>query len=103
MATMIKISDSKPIRAPSKKNARGGARKWTLHHLPDGTADVFTKTIVPLAKLKAGTLPPWHSLSEEDVKSIVDEVFDENDYDIREGDVWCDLVRFIIVVGLLLT
>lgn len=44
---------------------------------PPGTTDVFTKTImiVPMAKLKAGTVPLWHSLSEDNVKNIVDDVF----------------------------
>jgi hypothetical protein len=42
---------------------RGGAAKWTLKHLPDGTSSEFTDEVVPLAIELAGSLPPWTKLT----------------------------------------
>ncbi|KAF9546121.1 hypothetical protein CPC08DRAFT_729969 [Agrocybe pediades] len=64
VATMSKASKKKFISMRmSKKLQRGGKNKWTLGHLPPGTKDVFTDTLVPIAKLKAGTGDPWMGLS----------------------------------------
>ena len=46
----------------TKKAQHGGASKWTLNHLPSGTSAAFTESLVPLAKVKAGTLEAWEGL-----------------------------------------
>lgn len=46
---------------------------------------------MPLAKIKAGSKPPWHGLSVAEVSELVHQVFDKT-YVIKEGDAWCDLV-----------
>jgi hypothetical protein len=67
-------------------------KKWRLDHLPDGTSEIFTTTVVPMAKIKAGTISPWKSLSAAYIQEILDKVFGKNLYEVQEGDVWCDLV-----------
>lgn len=76
----------------SKKEVRGGAEKWNLSHLPPGTSDDFTKYVVPMARLKAGTLLPWGDLSASQIQVIIDEVYKEGLYAVHKDDVWTGLV-----------
>lgn len=78
----------------TKKQARGGDARWKLGHLPPGTNKKFTDSVVPLAKLKAGTLAPWAGLNHEQVQKIVDDVFGQGKFVVEDGDVWCGLVSF---------
>lgn len=92
---MVKVSESKSTIQPqrSKKDQCGGAKKWTLSHLPPGTASQFTDSLVPLAKVKAGTSEkPWAGLSVEEVQSLVDATYGAENYIVRKDDVWYDLV-----------
>lgn len=58
---------------------------------------MFTDSVVPLAKLKAGTLAPWAGLDRKQVQKIVDVVFGEGEYVVEDGDVWCGLVSISII------
>ena len=82
----------------TKKQARGGDARWKLGHLPPGTDKKFTNLVVPLAKLKAGTLAPWAGLNHEQVQTIVDIVFGEGKFVVADGDVWCGLVGFFKII-----
>ena len=79
----------------TRKQARGGDARWKLGHLPPGTDKKFTDSVVPLAKLKAGTLAPWAGLDHEQVQNIVDVVFGQGSFIVEDGDVWCGLVSFL--------
>ncbi|KAJ6610289.1 hypothetical protein B0H10DRAFT_2193487 [Mycena sp. CBHHK59/15] len=45
-----------PTRRPTQKELRGGSDKWTLEHLPSGTASLFMSDVVPLACENLSTL-----------------------------------------------
>ena len=85
----------------TKKQAQGGDAQWKLGHLPPGTEKIFTDSVVPLTKLKAGTLTPWAGLDHEQVQEIVDIVFDQGKFLVTDGDVWCGLVSFLIFYKIL--
>lgn len=89
---MVKISSITTSQPTTKKQARGGHARWKLEHLPAGTDKNFTDYVVPLAKLKAGTITPWAGLDHDQVQKIVDDVFGEGKYKVKEGDAWCGLV-----------
>ncbi|KAG6835350.1 hypothetical protein H0H93_002301 [Arthromyces matolae] len=74
--------------------ARGGATKWNLAHLPPGTSQLFTDKIAPLARIKAGRKEPWAGLSRDEVQEIVDEVLGKDEYEVKDGDVWSDLISY---------
>ena len=95
---IIKISSVTTSQAVTKKQARGGDARWKLGHLPPGTDKKFTDSVVPLVKLKAGTLAPWAGLNHEQVQNIVDVVFGEGEFVVEDGDVWCGLVSFFLKV-----
>jgi len=83
----------------SKKDQRGGAKKWTLGHLPPGTAVQFTDLLVPLARIKAGRFErPWTGMHVEEVQELVDAVYGAQTYLVRKDDVWCDLVCITFVL-----
>lgn len=95
---MIRITEStKPSREPTKKELRGGANKWQLKHLPEGAdSDAFTLLVTPLAKIKAGTLDPWASLTTMHIQDIVDDVYGPGRFKVEDDDVWCGLVRLYL-------
>ena len=98
---MVKVSDSKSTVQPnrSKKDQRGGAKKWTLSHLPPGSAVEFTDVLVPLARRKAGISErPWTGLNVEEVQNLVDTTYGAEKYVVRKDDVWCDLVCVKLVL-----
>ncbi|KAG6839324.1 hypothetical protein C0991_003651, partial [Blastosporella zonata] len=76
----------------TRKEARGGAKKWTLSHLPNGTIKLFQDAVVPFACIKAGTKAPWAGLTTGDIQAIVDKVFGEDEHLVTENDVWCGLL-----------
>ena len=88
------ITTSARPRAMTKKEAQGGDARWKLGHLPTGTDKKFTELVVPLAKIMAGTLPPWVGLDYNQVQTVVDSVFGEGKFVVTDGDVWCGLVSF---------
>ncbi|KAF9553010.1 hypothetical protein CPC08DRAFT_767856 [Agrocybe pediades] len=91
----IKISDTRSAgERMTKKAQRGGKDKWTLDHLPPGTTDVFTDTLIPIARLKAGTQDPWIGLSVAQVQSMVGLIFEGESYKVNNGDAWTDLVAY---------
>ncbi|KAG6838529.1 hypothetical protein C0991_010893, partial [Blastosporella zonata] len=91
---MIKVRRS-PQRVPTtRKEARGGAKKWTLSHLPNGTIKLFQDAVVPFACIKAGTKAPWAGLTTGDVQAIMDKVFGEDEHLVTENDVWCGLISY---------
>ncbi|KAJ6452743.1 hypothetical protein C8R47DRAFT_1168918 [Mycena vitilis] len=76
-----------PSRPPTKKEQRGDAKKWTLEHLPRGTASLFTSDVVPLARADVARLEPWERLSVAQLQAVVTRVFPrEKDTDAEEGD-----------------
>ena len=89
---MVKISSVTTSQPTTRKQARGGHVRWKLEHLPAGTGKKFTELVVPLAKLKAGTVTPWAGLDQDQVQKIVDDVFGEGEHVVKEGDAWCGLV-----------
>ena len=98
---IIKISSiTTPTQTMTKKEARGGDARWKLGHLPTGTDKKFTESVVPLAKIMAGTLPPWVGLDYQQVQTIVDSVFGEGEHIVTDSDVWCGLVSFPIFYNL---
>ena len=78
----------------TKKAQRGGALKWTLNHLPYGTSSAFTELLVPLAKIKAGTLDAWEGLSPQHIQHLVDVTYPGEGHIVEDDDVWSGLVRF---------
>ncbi|KAG6905028.1 hypothetical protein DXG01_005542, partial [Tephrocybe rancida] len=74
LVSLINVRRSPPhVLSATKKEARGGAQKWTQAHLPDGTATLFKSSVVPLARIKAGTKAPWVGLTTDEIQAIVDE------------------------------
>ena len=88
---MVKISSITTSQPTTKKQARGGHVRWKLEHLPAGMEKKFTELVVPLAKLKAGTITPWARLDQDQVQKIVDDIFREGEHVVKEGDAWCGL------------
>ena len=69
----------------TQREARGGSgKKWKLEHLPQGTSEVFTNQLVPLAKSLAGSLSPWEGLSKEQVQELVDKIYRSAWYTIQD-------------------
>jgi hypothetical protein len=84
----------------TQREARGGSgKKWKLEHLPEGTSDLFTNELVPLAKSLAGSLSPWEGLSKEQVQSIVDKIYGTAQYTVQDApiDPWAPLVSHMFV------
>ncbi|KAF8809369.1 hypothetical protein BYT27DRAFT_7094606 [Phlegmacium glaucopus] len=90
----IKITNSKPMVQSTKKAQRGGAAKWKLTHLPLGASDMFTNSLVPLVKMKAGTVEAWAGLTYKQIQSLVNKVFPEENHIVKNDDVWCGLVAY---------
>jgi hypothetical protein len=90
---MVKIEE-KTVEA--SKNAKNGAKKWKLNHLPDSPAseNPYSSRVVPLARKKTGTLEPWEMISVDDLQVIVDQVYPEKQYQVETGNVWFGLVRY---------
>ncbi|PPQ76985.1 hypothetical protein CVT24_009480 [Panaeolus cyanescens] len=80
----------------SKKQQRGGDKKWSLKHLPGvGTSEKFTSVLVPLAKVKvAASAHPWMPLSVEEVQELVNTVFPDEEFTVEDDDVWCGLISY---------
>ena len=96
---MIKISSITTSQPVIKKQAWGGDARWKLGHLPPGTDKKFTDSVVPLAKLKAGTLAPWAGLNHKQVQKIVDAIFGQGKFVVADGNVWCGLVSFSEIIS----
>ncbi|KAF8332229.1 hypothetical protein F5887DRAFT_1080892 [Amanita rubescens] len=79
----------------SSKNAKNGAKKWKLIHLPDSPESEYpySSHVVPLARKKTGTLEPWEMISVDDLQVIVDQVYPEKWYKVETNNVWFGLVR----------
>ena len=95
---MVKISSVTTSQPTTKKQARGGHVRWKLEHLPAGTDKKFTEYVVPLAKLKAGTITPWAGLDHDQIQKIVDDVFGEGEHVVKEGDAWCGLASIFLFI-----
>ncbi|KAJ7764025.1 hypothetical protein DFH07DRAFT_956294 [Mycena maculata] len=78
----------------TRKELRGGAAKWTLKHLPPGTADEFTNEVVPLCRQLAGTLTPWSGLTVKQIQDIVNQVYGENVHEVTKESAWVGLVGY---------
>ncbi|KAJ7494907.1 hypothetical protein FB451DRAFT_1550594 [Mycena latifolia] len=74
-----------PPKPLTKKEQRGNARKWTLNHLPQGTAHQFTTEVVPLAREKLGALAPWAKLSVAQIQTIVNKVYEKKEKGVVNG------------------
>jgi hypothetical protein len=84
----------------TQREARGGSgKKWKLEHLPQGTSEVFTNQLVPLAKSLAGSLSPWEGLSKEQVQELVDKIYGSARYTVQDApiDPWGPLVSHTFV------
>ncbi|KAM6499936.1 hypothetical protein JOM56_005444 [Amanita muscaria] len=90
---MIKIEEIDVIQPKTLKESRGGADKWTEHHLPSDAKADFKDVVVPLAKKRAGNLEPWVTLSTKDVQEIVDEVYGANKFHVHDDDVFVGLTN----------
>ncbi|KAM6503689.1 hypothetical protein JOM56_000632 [Amanita muscaria] len=78
---LVKIAPN-PAVPKTQVEARNGDKKWAKRHLPKVAQDEFETVIVPLVRLKAGTLEPWDLLKVEDVQAIVDDVFGSEKYSV---------------------
>ncbi|KAF8875842.1 hypothetical protein BD779DRAFT_1475902 [Infundibulicybe gibba] len=92
--SLIQIIPRHQSRPPTQKQARAGAKKWTLAHLPENTSDLFADQLTPLAREMAGRLEPWAALSVANVQSLVDCVFGGGEYTVTKGNAWCGLVTY---------
>jgi hypothetical protein len=84
----------------TQREARGGSgKKWKLEHLPQGTSEVFTNQLIPLAKSLAGSLSPWEGLSNEQVQELVDKIYGSARYTVQDApiDPWGPLVSHTFV------
>ena len=90
---MVKIEE-KTVEV--SKNAKNGAKKWKLAHLPDHpeSETLFSNRVVPLACKKTGMLEPWEMISVDDLQAIIDEVYPEKQYNVETGNVWFGLVQY---------
>ncbi|KAJ7137437.1 hypothetical protein C8R43DRAFT_893712, partial [Mycena crocata] len=78
----------------TRKEARGGALKWGVRHLPAGTADEFANEVVPLAIELAGTVSPWEGLTIKQIQDIVDKVYSKGKYKVEKDSVWVGLIGY---------
>ncbi|KIL55035.1 hypothetical protein M378DRAFT_182338 [Amanita muscaria Koide BX008] len=90
--TLVKIAPN-PAVPKTQVEARNGDKKWAKRHLPKVAQDEFETVIVPLVRLKAGTLEPWDLLKVEDVQAIVDDVFGSEKYSVAPDGPWMNLVN----------
>ncbi|KAJ6625656.1 hypothetical protein B0H10DRAFT_2211929 [Mycena sp. CBHHK59/15] len=81
-------------KLPTRKEARGGTAKWTLQHLPPGTASEFMDEVVPLARKLAGTLTPWMGLTVKQIQHLVDRVFGEGVHEVTTESAWVGLIGY---------
>ncbi|KAJ6608986.1 hypothetical protein B0H10DRAFT_2226306 [Mycena sp. CBHHK59/15] len=99
MDTVLKITPV-PTRRPTKKELRGNAKKWTLEHLPRGTASLFTSDVVPLARELLGSLEPFEKLTLSQMQGIVNRVFPQKEgtpgvlYKVTEDGPWYGLLQY---------
>ncbi|KAJ6600852.1 hypothetical protein B0H10DRAFT_2441025 [Mycena sp. CBHHK59/15] len=102
--TIVKISAAPP-KPLTKKEQRGNARKWTLEHLPRGTAAEFTTHVVPLARELLGTMEPWASLTVPQIQGIVNRVYKQGKvegeeeprpivHEVSEDGAWWGLLGY---------
>ncbi|KAJ7099635.1 hypothetical protein C8R43DRAFT_1141446 [Mycena crocata] len=93
------------IRPRTKKEQRGNSAKWTLDHLPRGTAHDFTNHVVPLARELAGTLGPWATLTVLQLQGIVNIVYKQGlvngkiyptVHKVIEDGVWYGLICYCL-------
>ncbi|KAM6489425.1 hypothetical protein JOM56_015142 [Amanita muscaria] len=77
---MIKIEEINVIQPKTLKESRGGADKWTEHHLPSDAKADFKDVVVPLAHTK-------------DVQEIVDEVYGAGKFHVHDDDVFVGLTN----------
>ncbi|KAJ7215499.1 hypothetical protein GGX14DRAFT_608455 [Mycena pura] len=89
----LAIAPAKPLTATA---IRGGSRKWTLNHLAPGTADLFSRHLVPLAREEVATKPAWKRLSVLDVQNLVDIVYGEGQHAVTEKSAWYGLIGYRI-------
>ena len=75
------------------RELRDGADKWTLKHLPPGTAARYTNEVVPLLKEIMGTKEPWKVVTVSEVQEAVDRVFGKGQYPVAYKSAWYGLVR----------
>ncbi|KAJ6632008.1 hypothetical protein B0H10DRAFT_2426924 [Mycena sp. CBHHK59/15] len=92
-APIIAIQPAAP-RAPSRKEQRGGNAKWTLQHLPPGTASEFTDEVVALARELVGTVVPWARLNVPQIQDLVDKVFGSGKFEVTADGPWVRLVGY---------
>ena len=91
----IKIK-SNPAVPKTLVEARQGAKSWSTKHLPSGTTKEFEKCVAPMLRMKTGLLLPWKSPSLHELQAIVDDVFGEGKYEVKEDNVWYGLVSAMI-------
>jgi len=88
-ASIRRTEGLKPLREPTKESEHD-ADKWQPRDLPVGADDdAMTKMVIPLAKIKAGTLGPWENLLTGQVQEIIDKVYGSGCFEVEDEDVWC--------------
>ncbi|KAJ7936187.1 hypothetical protein B0H13DRAFT_2453007 [Mycena leptocephala] len=66
------IAISRPPKAPTLKDLRNGATKWTLDHLPEGARAKFRELMTPLAYVHMGQHPdPWGNFTDDETQSLI--------------------------------
>ncbi|KAJ6522565.1 hypothetical protein B0H19DRAFT_1277263 [Mycena capillaripes] len=92
-APLIVIQPIAP-RVPSCKELCGGSDKWTLQHLPPGTAAEFTDEVIPLARELAGNLQPWAGLTVKQIQALIDKVYGEDVHTMTAESAWVGLIGY---------
>ncbi|KAG6852482.1 hypothetical protein C0991_011592 [Blastosporella zonata] len=78
-----------------QRELRGGTKKWTLSHLPNGTSDNFTNLVLPRVRRINSCLAPWTTLLTQQLQDIVDDVFGEGAQHVSDDvNVWKGLTSY---------
>ncbi|KAJ7917285.1 hypothetical protein B0H13DRAFT_2269550 [Mycena leptocephala] len=88
------IAISRPPKAPTLKDLRNGATKWTLDHLPEGAGSKFRELMTPLAYVHMGQHPdPWGNFTDDETQSLIVKVFPNSDYSVEDLS-WQGLIPY---------
>ncbi|KAG6852257.1 hypothetical protein C0991_001508, partial [Blastosporella zonata] len=91
----MEIDGTSTFTPRTQRELRGGTKKWTLSHLPNGTSDDFTNLLLPRVRRINGSLAPWSTLSTQQLQDIVDDVFGEGAQHVSDdANVWKGLTSY---------
>ncbi|KAH9855874.1 hypothetical protein C2E23DRAFT_948039 [Lenzites betulinus] len=82
---------STQVAAEGKSKKR---HRFTTKHIPEPLRARFNVKLIPLAREYIGTLSPWTVLSLGEKQMLVDKVWPQFNYTVRQNDVIFDLIDY---------